>query len=74
MGSDDEERKEDCKYVDESTGIKCRYKLVWREDGDKGTTNVAKGNDYYFTTSGILVFVGVHGDIVMSPQMRYTIK
>jgi hypothetical protein len=70
MGSDEE----DFKYTDKNTGKKYRFKLAWCEDKKSGIWNVAYGNTYYFTTSGIIVFQGAYGAVVISPSIDYTIK
>jgi hypothetical protein len=69
MGCDDE-----FKYLDKTTGERYRHKLAWREDEKSGVWNVAYGNNYRFTTSGIIIFEGAHGEIVISPSMDYVIK
>lgn len=70
MGSDEDEFK----YIDKITGQRYRYKLAWCEDKKNGIWCVAYGNDYHLTTSGIIIFEGAHGDIVVSPSIDYTIK
>jgi len=65
---------EEPKYVDKNTGRKYKYKLAWCEDEKNGIWNTALGNYYHMTTSGIFIFEGAHGEIVISPQIKYTIK
>ena len=74
MSSAENETTDEHRYVDKNTGEKYKHKLVWREDKVSGVWNIAYGNDYRFTASGVMIFEGAKGDIVMSPTMEYTIK
>jgi len=65
---------EEYKYVDKNTGKRYKYKLAWCEDEKTGIWNTALGNHYHQTTSGIFIFDGAHGEIVISPSIKYTIK
>lgn len=74
MASDTDEDESEYKYLDKSTGKRYKYKLVWCENKKEDIWNVAYANEYIFTTSGVIIFKGAHGDIVISPYLNFAIK
>jgi len=73
MGSDEVtcDVVESKKSYHDKEGKPFKYKLAWQEEDGKWCT--ALGNNWLISSS-LLIFSGSHGDILLSPHVKYVVK